>query len=90
MHKWQCRTFIAGVNLFINCRSAQFISKEELMFLLTNFTPCHECTPKSSDLSQMTGRLYKPIWDEHLKRIEGEQLATVQDIFTGEEGPVDE
>lgn len=90
MHTHKCRTFINGVNLFISIRPAQFITREELMFLLTNFNPCRECCPQVSDLSQMTGRLYKIIWDKHMKTIDNVEVASIIDIIDGQERGVDE
>lgn len=87
-HSWKCRTFIQGVELFISIRTAQFITREELLFLIHNFTPCQACCPNVGHLSQLTGRLYKITWDQHMKTLEKDEIATIQDIFTGEEEPV--
>lgn len=64
-HNNNCKMFRLAMDTFIKARPAEFLTAAELRVLMALAPPCHECSPLSSQLSPLSGRLYKIVWDKH-------------------------
>lgn len=69
-HEADCRKAYELINAFVLAREprAQYVTREEILLVYKHFSPCLSCQIKPDMLSTMTGRLYAPIWEEHVKR----------------------
>ena len=80
-HNLDCHRAYRLIDAFVRARApkAQYATTEEIVMVYEYFSPCRQCQVKPDMLSKMTGRLYEPIWNEHVKREMG---------FTGRQGDI--
>ena len=65
-HSIDCTNAARFIEAFILSRPAKFITTPELLLIYQYFNPCMECQVKPHMTSTLTGRLYYPIWTEHV------------------------
>lgn len=69
-HSTDCYRSYQLIDAFVRARGpkVQYATTEEILLVYEYHPCCQECTIKPDMLSKMTGRLYAPIWEEHVKR----------------------
>lgn len=84
-HNHNCEVSRALITLIINHNSSHnraWINDTEIIEIYKHHQPCAECQIHPEQLSIVTGRLYKPTWDEHLSNIDKHtQKEKIVDIF---------
>lgn len=77
-----CSRFRLLVDTFISIRTPAYLSQSELATIIAVVQPCISCVPNPGDLSPLSGRLYKTVWD-NLPAQRERAVAKCVDMFGG-------